>query len=516
MSQPPTPSRDADRTANEQCLSSRGSEGATLVTGIREACTNIIVHRRQAQQLSMDVSTLFSMLKDNVGLVTPAEFAEMLDEILKVLTSVYPRARELSQYGLLQALWRSGQVGYGLEQCNEEVGAALDKWEVAVAISLNNLRNPLVRIARQDAEEWWQYIAEHRAELFKFTKQFLRSRQLMQQAAELHKRGHPAAERMMELSQLLLRLPIQSADSTKTVNESLSKEEHDGCRERLVDFQRLTGMPPTIKILNGQVKKLGDRPLVWGNYSELWSGVWLGKIQIVLRVQDIVVSQPAVARFEEEARKWAKLKNPNVLPFFGIVTDLGPIIHTATPWCEYGNILEFMKNNPAYARTRLLLGAAQGLRYLHQENVVHGNVKCTNFLINEKGNARIADYSMIQVVAEITKKRAARILDEAELTRWLAPELVCDASLPAATAACDVWSFGMAMLECYTSCPPYEELSNNMLVADAHYRGQYPTRPKDTTELTDDIWEILISCWRKRPGERLSMDEVVSRMRRCI
>ncbi|KZT06170.1 kinase-like protein [Laetiporus sulphureus 93-53] len=514
MSQPATPSRDADRTANEQRLSSRGSEGTTLVTGIRECCANIIVHRRQAQQLTTDVIALFSMLRENVGFVTPAEFDEMLDEILKVLTSVYPRVREWSQYGILQALWRSGQVGYGLEQCNEEVGAALDKWEMAVAISLDNVRNPLVRIARHDAEEWQRYIAGHRAELFKFTKQFLRSRELIQQAAELYNRGHPAAERMMELSQLLLRLPIQSADSTKVANESLTKEEHDGLRERLVNFHRLTGIPPTIKILNGQVKKLGDRPLVWGSYSELWSGVWLGKIQIVLRVQDITVSQEAIARYEEEARKWAKLKDPNVLPFYGIVTDLGPIIHMATPWCEYGNILEFTKNNPDYNKTRLLLGAAKGLRYLHHENIIHGNVKCTNFMINEKGDARVSDYGMLQVMAEISKKRVALILNGAGMTRWMAPEMVVLTSLLEPNAACDVWSFGMAMLECYTVHPPYMEFEDNMSVSEALYRAQHPSRPQSAMGLTDEIWEILTSCWRKQPAQRLSMAELVSRLQK--
>ncbi|KZT02532.1 kinase-like protein [Laetiporus sulphureus 93-53] len=516
MSQPPTPSRDADRTANEQRLSSQGSEGTTMVTGIRECCANIIVHRRQAQQLNAGVMTLFSMLKDNVEFVTPAEFDEMLDEILKTLKSVYPRVREWSQYGLLQALWRNGQVGYGLEQCNEEVNSALDKWEMVAAISLNNVRSPLVRIVRQDAEGWQKYIVEHRTEVFTFTKRFLRARQLVQQAAELQKHGHPAAERMMELSQLLLQLPIQSSNSKEAANEKLTKEEHEMYREKLVNFQRLTGVPPTIKILNGQVKKLGDRPLVWGSYSQVWNGVWLEKIDIVLRVQDITVSQGAVARFEEEARKWAKLKHPNVLPFYGIVTDLGPIIHSATPWCEHTNILDYTKNNPDTDKTQLLVDAAQGLRYLHQENIVHGNVKCTNFLINEKGDVCVSDYGMLQVVAEITKKRASLILYEAELTRWLAPEFVKDASLPGCTFACDVWSFAMAMLECYTSSVPYVELQDDTFVADALYRAQHPARPQNAKELTDGIWGILVDCWRKNPGERPLMNQVVTRLQHCM
>jgi len=36
------------------------------------------------------------------------------------------------------------------------------------------------------------------------------------------------------------------------------------------------------------------------------------------------------------------LKNEHILPFYGIVTDLGQHIHMVSPWQENGNVLEYV------------------------------------------------------------------------------------------------------------------------------------------------------------------------------
>ncbi|KZT06155.1 kinase-like protein [Laetiporus sulphureus 93-53] len=509
MSQPPSPSKGEDRDSNERYLSRHG-EGVTLVKEIRNCCANIIVRRKQCQELAMDVSALFDVLKDNVGYLTSAELQQMLDEITAILTSVYARVHEWSQYGFLQAFWRSGQVGYGLDQCEKEVRTALNKWKMSAAISLNNTRNPLVLIVMQDPEEWPKYIAGHRAELFKFTKQFLRKRPLVEEAIELHKLGHPAAERMMELSQLLLQLPIQSSNAGRAAIEYLTQEDYDSYRDRLVRFQHLTGIPPTIKLLNGQIEKLGDEPIEWGSYSQLWNGRWLGRIKVALKVNGIEALPSVKVRFDREMAVWSKLKHHNVLPFYGIATDLGPLVHIVTPWCYRGNVLQFTENNSGIDKTRLLLGAARGLQRLHAENVIHGNVRCTNILVTDEGEACICDYGMLPIYAEITSKSPSDVLMQAGYTRWMAPELAVGATLLGPNTACDVWSFGMAALECYTSHPPYAEIQSDGLVTKALYSREHPDRPQDMMAITDGVWEVLVSCWQKKPGDRPTMDEVVS------
>lgn len=44
-------------------------------------------------------------------------------------------------------------------------------------------------------------------------------------------------------------------------------------------------------------------------------------------------------RFETEIRVWASLDHPNILNFYGLLTNLGQI-HIVSPWQEFGNVLE--------------------------------------------------------------------------------------------------------------------------------------------------------------------------------
>lgn len=46
----------------------------------------------------------------------------------------------------------------------------------------------------------------------------------------------------------------------------------------LTDLRRLTKIPPTLKVLNNQVKKVsGSIPICSGTYSDIWEGEMLGE-----------------------------------------------------------------------------------------------------------------------------------------------------------------------------------------------------------------------------------------------
>jgi hypothetical protein len=49
-------------------------------------------------------------------------------------------------------------------------------------------------------------------------------------------------------------------------------------KSALTDLRRLTKIPPTLKVLNNQVKKISSsNPLRSGQYSDIWLGEWLGE-----------------------------------------------------------------------------------------------------------------------------------------------------------------------------------------------------------------------------------------------
>lgn len=48
----------------------------------------------------------------------------------------------------------------------------------------------------------------------------------------------------------------------------------------LINLHRETGIPPTIKRLNGEVMKTSELAVAGGTYSDIWMGVWLGEEKV--------------------------------------------------------------------------------------------------------------------------------------------------------------------------------------------------------------------------------------------
>jgi len=44
-----------------------------------------------------------------------------------------------------------------------------------------------------------------------------------------------------------------------------------------MDLHDLTGIPPLIKILDGEIKKTGELAVAGGPSSDIWCGIWLGQ-----------------------------------------------------------------------------------------------------------------------------------------------------------------------------------------------------------------------------------------------
>jgi serine/threonine protein kinase len=162
---------------------------------------------------------------------------------------------------------------------------------------------------------------------------------------------------------------------------------------------------------------------------------------------------------------------------------------------------EHMQSHPAIK----LRDISRGLVYLHKENVVHGDLKAVNVLMDDSAKAVLCDFGLSRVKSDVTT-RTARVNTTPLVgsRNWMAPERLVRGTL---RKPCDVYSFGMTVYEIYSNEVPLDHLSHlsySEVVNVVVHQDIRPERPEDdgSVQLHDVIWELAECCWKKDAATR--------------
>ncbi|XP_027354950.1 receptor protein-tyrosine kinase CEPR1 [Abrus precatorius] len=172
-------------------------------------------------------------------------------------------------------------------------------------------------------------------------------------------------------------------------------------------------------------------------------------------------------------------------------------------------------------RYRIALGIAQGLAYLHHDLVlpiIHRDIKSTNILLDVDYQPKVADFGIAKVLqARGGKDSTTTVI--AGTYGYLAPE---HAYSSRATTKCDVYSFGVILMELLTGKKPVEagfgENRNIVFWVSNKVEGKEGARPTEVFDsrlccsFKDDMIKVLriaIRCTYKAPSCRPTMKEVV-------
>ena len=123
-----------------------------------------------------------------------------------------------------------------------------------------------------------------------------------------------------------------------------------------------------------------------------------------------------------------------------------------TRYCENGSLHSICKNFGKFPENLVALYMSQvlyGLLYLHEQGVIHRDIKGANILTTKEGLVKLADFGVA------TK---ASGLDESSVVGtpyWMAPEVI---ELSGATTSSDIWSLGCTVIELIEGKPPYHKL----------------------------------------------------------
>ncbi|KAG8372425.1 hypothetical protein BUALT_Bualt12G0064800 [Buddleja alternifolia] len=170
-------------------------------------------------------------------------------------------------------------------------------------------------------------------------------------------------------------------------------------------------------------------------------------------------------------------------------------------------------------RMKIALGSAEGLLYLHHEvtpHIIHRDIKASNVLLDSNFNPLVADFGFAKLIPEGVSHMTTRVKGT---LGYLAPEYAMWGKV---SESCDVYSFGILLLEIVTARKPIEKLPGGIKRTITEWAEPYITRgrfkdlvdPKlcgnfDENELVQTV-NVAALCVQSEADKRPKMREVVA------
>nr|XP_023898465.1 leucine-rich repeat receptor-like protein kinase PXC2 [Quercus suber] len=238
-----------------------------------------------------------------------------------------------------------------------------------------------------------------------------------------------------------------------------------------------------------------------------------------LTISGLIKSQE---EFDREVKKLGKIRHHNLVALEGYywTPSLQLLIYEyISSGSLYKHLHDGHNGNCLSWRQRfhIVLGMAKGLAHLHQMNIIHYNLKSTNVLIDSSGEPKVGDFGLARLLPMLDRCVLSSKIQSA--LGYMAPEFAC--RTVKITEKCDVYGFGVLVLEVVTGKRPVEYMEDDVVVlcdmvrealeegkvedcVDGRLRHNFPA------EEAIPVIKLGLICASQVPSNRPDMSEVVN------
>ncbi|MEV5325632.1 protein kinase [Nonomuraea sp. NPDC052634] len=243
--------------------------------------------------------------------------------------------------------------------------------------------------------------------------------------------------------------------------------------------------------------------------------VWRGEDTVLARTVAVKVLLPGrmqdpgfVARFQGEARAMATINHPGVVDVYdyGVSGDTVYLVMKFVDGEPLDRLLARLGRIPPQAAMELIAQAASALQAVHDQGIVHRDVKPGNLLVQRDGTLVLTDFGIARSDIASRLTDAGMVLGTAA---YCAPEQAEGAPV---TPAVDIYALGVVAYECLVGQRPFDG-DSAVTIALKHIREAPPPLPADIPQPVRRLVDIALS---KDPARRYPNARAMSEAARAI
>ncbi|XP_043670504.1 neither inactivation nor afterpotential protein C isoform X3 [Vespula pensylvanica] len=211
--------------------------------------------------------------------------------------------------------------------------------------------------------------------------------------------------------------------------------------------------------------------------------------------------------------------HPNLPDFYGIYRRRsGKKTEYDQIWfvmelCEGGSVMDLVRGLIASNKKMreehiayILKEVIKALIHLHENNVIHRDVRGSNILLTKEGEIRLVDFGLSRMIKGELGKRNSCIGSP----NWMAPEVVTSkagGSDSGYGSRADVWAIGITAIELADGRPPFQDMHPTRALFQI-VRNPPPTLYRQSN-WSQNFNDFISECLEKNPDNRPFMAEII-------
>jgi hypothetical protein len=208
-----------------------------------------------------------------------------------------------------------------------------------------------------------------------------------------------------------------------------------------------------------------------------------------------------LARFEREAKVVATLRHPNIVQVYDFDAESG-VYYMVMEYINGETLksrLQNLEGNDSWVSlddaARIILALGSALKYAHERNMVHRDVKPANVMITLEGQVILTDFGIAKIVSTSNLTASGAMVGTPS---YMAPE---QGMGQPGDERSDIYSLGVMLYQLVLGCLPFDA-DTPLAVVLKHINDPLPLPKALKPDISDDLNRVILKALVKDPHDR--------------